>query len=79
MPRFNLEPELFGGEKFECCLELFCSELFATVLLRCLCSLGELEPIHREMWSSSRFLFVQSCSAQSCSNSFIAVPALCEN
>ena len=42
-----------------------------TVPLHCSCSLGELEPVHREKWSSSRFVFVQSCS-----DSFVAVHAL---
>ena len=38
-----------------------------TVPLHCSCSLGELEPLHREKWSGSRLYNVWSCSAQSCS------------
>ena len=64
------------GEKFKCCFELFDSELFVQYHLHCLCSLGELEPVHREKWSSSRFVFVQSCSAQGCLDNFVAICAL---
>ena len=61
------------------CLEETSSILFGavwlravrTVMLCCSTPLGELEPLHRERWSRSRLYHVQSCSAQSCLDSFI--------
>ena len=58
--------------------------LFGAVLIRAVCDgtitlfvpSGRIRAITQGDWSSSRFVFEQSCSAQSRLDSFIAVRAL---